>query len=97
MRLWSCRCGQESRLDCAYAVRRCLEAAQTLYLATGGRGVRDSNRIGRLQADLQAINMHAITALDPALEAYGRILMGHPPRTPPPLASLHGTNSAPRH
>ena len=70
------------RLDCAYAVRRCLEAVQTLYLATGGRGVRDSNRIGRLQADLQAINMHAITALGPALEAYGRILMGHPPRTP---------------
>ena len=70
------------RLDCAYAVRRCLEAVQSLYLATGGRGVRDSNRIGRLQADLQAINMHAITALDPALENYGRILMGHPPRTP---------------
>ena len=70
------------RLDCAYAVRRCLEAVETLYLATGGRGVRDTNRIGRFQADLQAINMHAITALDPALEAYGRILMGHPPRTP---------------
>ena len=70
------------RLDCAFAVRRCLEAVEMLYLATGGRGVRDTNRIGRLQADLQAINMHAITALDPALEAYGRILMGHPPRTP---------------
>ena len=70
------------RLDCAYAVRRCLEAVETLYLATGGRGVRDTNRIGRFQADLQAINMHAITALDPALEGYGRILMGHPPRTP---------------
>ena len=70
------------RLDCAFAVRRCLEAVEMLYLATGGRGVRDTNRIGRLQADLQVINMHAITALDPALEAYGRILMGHPPRTP---------------
>ena len=70
------------RLDCAYGVRRCLEAVEILYLATGGQGVRDTNRIGRLQSDLQAINMHAITALDPALEAYGRVLMGHPPRTP---------------
>ncbi len=33
------------RMDCAYAVRLCLEAVETIYLASGGSGIADTSTI----------------------------------------------------
>jgi 3-hydroxy-9,10-secoandrosta-1,3,5(10)-triene-9,17-dione monooxygenase len=65
------------RMDCGEAVHRCLEAVDMLYLATGGSGLRSTNRIGRLLRDLQAMNMHALLGIELNREMYGRILLGH--------------------
>ncbi len=70
------------RMDCAYAVRQCLEAVEILYLATGGGGIADRNPIQRAQRDIHAINMHGLLALKTNLEMYGRILLGLPQNTP---------------
>ena len=64
------------RMDCAQGVRRCLEAVELLYLATGGSGLRSSNRIGQNLRDLQAMNMHALLGIDMNREMYGRVLLG---------------------
>lgn len=66
------------RMECAQGVRCCLEAAELLYLATGGRGLQTTNRLAGLLADLQAINMHALLNLDTSHELYGRVLLGLP-------------------
>lgn len=70
------------RMDCAQAVRRCLESVQILYLASGGSGIKKSNRLGTLLADLQAANMHGILNLETNQEMYGRVLLGLPQNTP---------------
>jgi alkylation response protein AidB-like acyl-CoA dehydrogenase len=65
------------RMDSGQAVTRCLEAVNQLYLATGGSGLRSTNRVGRLLRDLQAMNMHALLEIETNREMYGRILLGH--------------------
>ncbi len=50
------------RLDCAQAVRNCLEAVELLRRDTGGSGLYLTNPLSRALADLQAMNIHA--ALD---------------------------------
>ena len=70
------------RMDCAYAVRLCLEAVEILYLATGGSGIAAKNPIQRAQRDIHAINMHGLLSLKTNLEMYGRILLGLPQNTP---------------
>jgi 3-hydroxy-9,10-secoandrosta-1,3,5(10)-triene-9,17-dione monooxygenase len=69
------------RMDAAHGVRRCLEAVERLYLATGGSGLTPTNPVGRALADLQAINMHGLMNLDAARELYGRVLLGLDPDT----------------
>ncbi|MDH3680818.1 MAG: hypothetical protein OEV40_12800 [Acidimicrobiia bacterium] len=64
------------RMDCAQGVRRCLEAVESLYLATGGSGLQSSNRIGQLLRDLQGINLHALLSIETNREMYGRVLLG---------------------
>lgn len=70
------------RMDCAQGVRRCLEAVQILFLASGGSGISKSSRLGGLLADLQAANMHGILNLETNQEMYGRVLLGLPQNTP---------------
>ncbi len=69
------------RMDCAAAVRQCLEAVETLYLACGGSGLAESNPVQRAWRDLHAVNMHGALALETNQEMYGRILLGLEPNT----------------
>jgi 3-hydroxy-9,10-secoandrosta-1,3,5(10)-triene-9,17-dione monooxygenase len=69
------------RMDCAHAVRQCLEAVDTLFLAGGGSGLAESNPIQRAWRDLHAINMHGALALEVNQEMFGRMLLGLPPNT----------------
>jgi 3-hydroxy-9,10-secoandrosta-1,3,5(10)-triene-9,17-dione monooxygenase len=70
------------RMDCAYAVRLCLEAVETIYLASGGSGIADTSTIQRASRDLHAINMHGLLALETNAEMYGRVVLGLTPNTP---------------
>lgn len=70
------------RMDCAHAVRQCLEAVETLYLASGGSGISESNPAQRAWRDIHAINMHGLLNLQTNQEMYGRILLGLKPNTP---------------
>jgi 3-hydroxy-9,10-secoandrosta-1,3,5(10)-triene-9,17-dione monooxygenase len=69
------------RMDCAHAVRQCLEAVDTLFLACGGSGLAESNPIQRAWRDLHAINMHGALALEVNQEMFGRMLLGLKPNT----------------
>ena len=70
------------RMACAYAVRQCLEAVETLYLACGGSGVMDTNPLQRASRDLHAMNLHGLLNLQTNQEMYGRIVLGLPQNTP---------------
>jgi 3-hydroxy-9,10-secoandrosta-1,3,5(10)-triene-9,17-dione monooxygenase len=69
------------RMDCAHAVRQCLEAVDTLFLACGGSGLAETNPIQRAWRDLHAINMHGALALEVNQEMFGRMLLGLKPNT----------------
>ncbi len=69
-------------MDCAYAVRLCLESTELLYLASGGAGLAETNAIQLAARDLHAVNMHGLLAMKTNLETYGRALLGLPPNTP---------------
>ena len=70
------------RMDCAHAVRQCLDAAEILFLACGGSGIGEGNRVQRAWRDLHAVNMHGLLALETNQEMYGRIVLGLKPNTP---------------
>jgi 3-hydroxy-9,10-secoandrosta-1,3,5(10)-triene-9,17-dione monooxygenase len=70
------------RVDCAVAVRRCLEAVEILFRESGASGVRLSSPLCRAYDDLQAINNHGLLKLETNLEMYGRLLSGQSPNTP---------------
>ncbi len=71
-----------ARMDCAQAVRSCLEAVEILFLAAGGGTLADRHPLQRASRDAHAINMHGFLALRPNQEVYGRALLGLPPNTP---------------
>jgi alkylation response protein AidB-like acyl-CoA dehydrogenase len=66
--------------DCAYAVRQCLEATETLFLACGGSGIAYSNSIQRAARDVHAVSMHGGYNLPLNLETYGKVVLGQPLR-----------------
>lgn len=70
------------RMDCAHAVRQCLEAVEQLYLASGGSGIADASPTQRAWRDVHAINMHGLLNLQTNQEMYGRVLLGRTPNTP---------------
>jgi 3-hydroxy-9,10-secoandrosta-1,3,5(10)-triene-9,17-dione monooxygenase len=70
------------RVDCAVAVRRCLEAVEILFRESGASGVRTSSPLGRAYDDLRAINNHGLLKLETNLEMYGRLLLGLTQNTP---------------
>ena len=69
------------RMDCAFAVRLCLEAGEGIFLACGGSGLAESNPIQRAWRDLHAINQHALLQLQTNSQIYGRVLLGLEPGT----------------
>jgi 3-hydroxy-9,10-secoandrosta-1,3,5(10)-triene-9,17-dione monooxygenase len=70
------------RMDCAHAVRQCMEAVEILYLAGGGSGIAETNPVQRAWRDLHAVNMHGALTLETNQVMYGRILLGLEPNTP---------------
>jgi 3-hydroxy-9,10-secoandrosta-1,3,5(10)-triene-9,17-dione monooxygenase len=70
------------RGDCAYAVRLCLDAAESLLMNAGGSSLALKNPLQRAARDLRATNMHGLLLLDAAAELYGRVLLGLEPNTP---------------
>ena len=70
------------RMDCAWAVRLCVEGVEILMLASGGSGISESNAVQRAWRDLHAINMHGLLNLQTNQEMYGRVLLGLKPNTP---------------
>jgi len=70
------------RMDCAWAVRLCMDAVEVLYLASGGSGISEGNPIQRCWRDLHAVNMHGLLNLQTNQEMYGRVLLGLEPNTP---------------
>jgi len=71
------------RMDCAWAVRLCLEGVEILMLDSGGSGIGETNAVQRAWRDLHAINMHGLLNLETNQEMYGRVLPGLTPNTPP--------------
>jgi 3-hydroxy-9,10-secoandrosta-1,3,5(10)-triene-9,17-dione monooxygenase len=69
-------------MDCSYAVRQCLEAAELVFLASGGSGIADESPVQRAARDLHAMNLHGAFNLQTNLEMYGRALLGLPSKTP---------------
>ena len=67
------------RMDSAYAVRLCMEAAEAMFLASGGSGLAESNPVQRAWRDLHAINQHALLQLPTNAEIYGRTILGLDP------------------
>jgi len=70
------------RMDCAHAVRECLNAAEILFLAYGGSGIGEANPVQRAWRDLHAVNMHGLLTLETNQEMYGRVVLGLKPNTP---------------
>lgn len=70
------------RLDCATGVRRCLEAVEILFKASGGSGLRTDSPLTRAVADLRAINQHGLLNLETNRELYGRVVLGLEPNIP---------------
>ncbi|HVO16144.1 MAG TPA: acyl-CoA dehydrogenase family protein [Alphaproteobacteria bacterium] len=70
------------RMDCAHAVRQCLEAIEILYLASGGSGISESSPLQRAWRDVHAVNMHGLMNLPMNQEMYGRVVLGLKPNTP---------------
>lgn len=69
------------RLEAAYAVRQCVEAVETLFLASGGGVLQETHPIQRAQRDVHAMNVHAVLPLDTNLALYGSIALGLKPNT----------------
>ena len=70
------------RMDCAHAVRECLNAVEILFLACGGSGIGEANPVQRAWRDLHAVNMHGLLTLETNQEMYGRVILGLKPNTP---------------
>jgi alkylation response protein AidB-like acyl-CoA dehydrogenase len=69
------------RAQSAYAVRLCLEALESLYLAAGGGVLQVDHPLARLQADIHAMHLHAALNLDNNLELFGATVLGQPINT----------------
>lgn len=69
------------RMDSAYAVRLCMEAVESIFLACGGSGLAEKHPVQRAWRDLHAITQHALLQLSTNAEIYGRTLLGLDPGT----------------
>ena len=69
------------RMDSAYAVRLCMNAVESIFLACGGSGLAEKHPVQRAWRDLHAINQHGLLQLTTNAEIYGRTLLGLDPGT----------------
>jgi 3-hydroxy-9,10-secoandrosta-1,3,5(10)-triene-9,17-dione monooxygenase len=69
------------RMDSAYAVRLCMDAVESIFLACGGSGLAEKHPVQRAWRDLHAINQHGLLQLTTNAEIYGRTLLGLDPGT----------------
>ncbi len=69
------------RMDCAQAVRLCMEAMDRLFHTAGASGLSLKSGLQRGWRNLHAINMHGLLAFDTSAEIYGRLLLGLEPNT----------------
>ncbi len=69
------------RMDCAQAVRFCMEAVDRLFHGAGAAGLSLEGGLQRMWRNLHAINMHGLLAYDPSAEVYGRAMLGLEPNT----------------
>lgn len=67
------------RMDSAYAVRLCMDAVESIFMACGGSGLAEKHPVQRAWRDLHAINQHALLQLTTNAEIYGRTLLGLDP------------------
>jgi 3-hydroxy-9,10-secoandrosta-1,3,5(10)-triene-9,17-dione monooxygenase len=72
----------KARMDCAFAVRLCLEAVELLIYASGGSGLAENNEVQVAARDIRAVNMHGLLSWSTNLETYGRTVLGLPPNSP---------------
>ena len=70
------------RLEAAWAVRQCVEAVETLSLASGGGALQETHPIQRALRDVHAMAAHAILPFETNLKLYGRVAMGLDLKTP---------------
>ena len=69
------------RMDCAQGVRFALEAADKLFISSGGAGLSLRNVLQQVSRDLHAVNMHGLLLHEASAEIYGRLLLGLEPNT----------------
>ena len=69
------------RMDCAQAVRFCMEGMDKLFHTAGASGLSMKGSLQRAWRNLHAINMHGLLAYDTSAELYGRVLLGLEPNT----------------
>ena len=69
-------------MDCAYAVRLCLEAIEPLVYASSGSGLAESNALQMAIRDLRGMNAHGLLSVPTNAEMYGRAVLGLPPSSP---------------
>ncbi len=72
----------KARMDCAFAVKLCLEAVELLVYASGGSALAEGNEVQRAARDIRAINMHGLLNWSTNLETYGRTVLGLSPNSP---------------
>jgi 3-hydroxy-9,10-secoandrosta-1,3,5(10)-triene-9,17-dione monooxygenase len=72
----------KARMDCAYAVRLCLEAIEPLVYASSGSGLSETNALQMAIRDLRGINAHGLLSVPTNAEMYGRVTLGLPPNSP---------------
>jgi alkylation response protein AidB-like acyl-CoA dehydrogenase len=72
----------KARMDCAWAVRECLEAVELLIRASGGSALAETNELQLVARDIRAASMHGVLHFETTQEMYGRALLGLPPSSP---------------
>ncbi len=79
--LWSLTERILARADMGAAVRLAKEAVDIFAAASGGSSIYTSVPMRSIQADIQAINLHALMNPDTNAELFGRLLCGQSPNT----------------
>lgn len=72
----------KARMDCAYAVRLCLESVESILYAAGGSALGETNDVQIAARDVRGVNAHGLLNLQVNQEMYGRAVLGLPPNSP---------------
>lgn len=72
----------KARMDCAYAVRLCLESVESILYAAGGSALAEFNDVQVAARDVRGVNAHGLLNLQVNQEMYGKAMLGLPPSSP---------------